>query len=98
MNIIFCDIDGVLNLERHRNFLKTKNNNKEEWAFNNIYDPESMINLRKLVLANNLNIVSSSNRNCDTFCLKAFEDHMNIYGLKDLYYDAVCIDSKDKKY
>ena len=96
IKVIFCDIDGVLNLSRNKEYLISKNNNKEEWMFNNIYDPESILNLRKIILETKARIVSSSNRNCDSQCHDAFISNMNLYEIDNYFYDAVCIDSKDK--
>ncbi|MGE5438041.1 MAG: HAD domain-containing protein [Syntrophothermus sp.] len=94
--VLFVDIDGVLNLKRKNEYLTSKNNNTEEFYFNNIYDLESMLNLRKIVLATNALIVSSSNRNCDSQCCEAFKHNLALFEIRRNYLNTVCVNNKDK--
>lgn len=92
MNIIFLDIDGVLNTKRYRDIqVKYDGINEEEAKFN--FDPKCMKFLKKIVEETNAYIVISSTwkydkeKDDDLYWLNLI-GNLNIYKLKDRVIDC----------
>lgn len=84
MNLIFLDIDGVLNTA-----LSLSNHN--EWNTDFHFDTQALFNLQQLILACNAKIiVSSSWRHCtpDSMCTKILHSNFTLMGIDAAWIDT----------
>lgn len=83
---IFLDIDGVLNLERNRvRMQKTYGAGRNDYFMNDIYDQESMLNLKIILERTDAYIILTSNRCMEESCVKKFNANLVLYEIDNYY-------------
>lgn len=87
MNIIFLDIDGVLNTWRFQNY-QVKHHECDSWNAQFNFDPICMKNLKELIdKTNSYIVISSSWRNTENG-IKDIKDNLKLYGLESRFFSC----------